>query len=142
MQRSVTLGISIVIMITLVEFLQFTRHSDHLILTDVLWTKWFRITCVCVCVCVCVCARSVVSDSLRPRGPQPARLLCPWDFSGKNTGVGSHFLLQGIFPSQGSNPHFLHLMHWQVDSLPLSHWGSSQNHGPSLQMRKGRFRRG
>ena len=29
--------------------------------------------------------------------PQPARLLCPWDFSGKNTGVGSHFLLQGIF---------------------------------------------
>ena len=29
---------------------------------------------------------------------------CPWDFPGKNTGVGCHFLLQGIFPTQGSNP--------------------------------------
>ena len=34
---------------------------------------------------------------LQPRGLQPARLLCPWDFLGKNTGVGCHFLLQGIF---------------------------------------------
>ena len=32
-----------------------------------------------------------------------ARLLCPWNSSGKNTGVGCHFLLQGIFPTQGSN---------------------------------------
>ena len=39
--------------------------------------------------------------------PQPSRLLCPWDFSGKNTGLGCHFLLQGIFPTQGSNPGFL-----------------------------------
>ena len=50
-----------------------------------------------------LCAWSVVSDSLRPRGLQPARLLCPWD-SGKNTGVGCHALLQGTFPTQGSNP--------------------------------------
>ena len=42
-------------------------------------------------------------DSLRPLGLQPARLLCPWDFPGKNTGVGCHFLLQGLFPTQGSN---------------------------------------
>ena len=35
-------------------------------------------------------------------------LLCPWDSPGKNTGVGGHALLQGIFPSQGSNPHLLH----------------------------------
>ena len=33
-----------------------------------------------------------------------ARLLCPWDFSGKNTGVGCHFLLQGIFPTKGWEP--------------------------------------
>ena len=39
---------------------------------------------------------------------------CPWDFPGKNTGVGCHFLLQGIFLTQGSNPH---LLHWQVDSF-------------------------
>ena len=44
----------------------------------------------------------------------------PWDFPGKNTGVGFHFLLQGLFPTQGSN---LHLLHWQVDSSPLSHQG-------------------
>jgi len=37
------------------------------------------------------------------------RLFCPWDFPGKNTGVGCHFLLQRIFLTQGSNPHFLHL---------------------------------
>ena len=42
-------------------------------------------------------SRSVVSNSLRPHGPQPTRLLHPWDFPGKNTGVGCHFLLQGIF---------------------------------------------
>ena len=37
---------------------------------------------------------SVVSDSLRPHGLQPTRLLCPWDFPGKSTGVGCHCLLQ------------------------------------------------
>ena len=59
---------------------------------------------------------SVMSNSLRPHGLQPARLLRPWDFSGKNTGVACHFLLQGIFPTQGSNSC---LLHGQVDSLPL-----------------------
>ena len=70
-------------------------------------------------VCAHVC--SVVSDSLWPRGLQPARLLCPWDFPGKNTRVGYRFLLQGIFLTQGLNPCLLCLLHCQVDSLPLSH---------------------
>ena len=48
----------------------------------------------------------------------PARLLCPWNSPGKNTAVGSHFLLQGLFLTQGSNPRS---MHWQAGSLPLSH---------------------
>ena len=39
---------------------------------------------------------SVVSDSLQSNGLQPTRLLCPWNFPGKNTGVGCHFLLQGL----------------------------------------------
>ena len=43
----------------------------------------------------------VVSDSLRPHGLQPARLLCPWNFPGKNTGVSCHFLFQGILLTQG-----------------------------------------
>ena len=58
---------------------------------------------------------SVVSDSLWPCGPQPTGLLCPWDIPGKNAGVGCHFLLQGIFPTQGSNPSFLWLLHWLED---------------------------
>ena len=42
--------------------------------------------------------------TLQPHGLQPARLLCPWDSPGKNTGVGSHSLLQGIFPTQDRTP--------------------------------------
>ena len=45
---------------------------------------------------------------LWPHGLYPARLLCPWNFSGKNTGMGSLSLIQGIFPTQGSNPGLLH----------------------------------
>ena len=51
---------------------------------------------------------SVVSDSLRPHWLKLTRLLCPWDSPGKNTGVGCHFLLQGIFPAQGLNLDLLH----------------------------------
>ena len=57
---------------------------------------------------------SVMSDCLPPHKVQPARLLCPWDFPGKNIGVGCHFLYQGIFSTQGSNPS---LLHWQANSL-------------------------
>ena len=39
-------------------------------------------------------SRSVVFDSLRPHGLQPTRLLCPWDFPGKSSGVGCHCLLR------------------------------------------------
>ena len=51
---------------------------------------------------------SVTSDSATPWTMQPARLLCAWDSPGKNTGVGCHSLLQGIFPTRGSNLGFLH----------------------------------
>ena len=68
---------------------------------------------------------SVVSDSVRPHGLQPTRLLCPWASPGKNTGVGCHALLQGIFPAQGSNsglPHcrgiLYHLSHQEVLVMP------------------------
>ena len=68
---------------------------------------------------VCVSARSVVSNSLPPRGLQPTRLLCPQNFPGKNARVGYHFLLQGVFPTQGLNPCLLCLLYRQMDSLPL-----------------------
>ena len=58
-----------------------------------------------------------MSDPLQLYGLCPSRLLCPWDFSGKNTGMGCYFLLQQIFPTQGSN---LCLLEWRADSLPLA----------------------
>ena len=82
---------------------------------------YIHIMCVCVCVCVCsVFGHSVMSDSLWPHGLQPDRLLCPWNFPGKNTRACCHFLLRGIFPTQGSNLCLLHFLHWQADSLPLA----------------------
>ena len=63
-------------------------------------------------------------NSLGPHGLQPARPLCSWDFPGKNTGVGCHFLIHGIFPTQGSNMCLLRLLYWQEDSLPLHYLGS------------------
>ena len=69
-------------------------------------------------VCVCVCACSVMSDSVTLW--TPARLLCPRDSPSKNTAVCCPFLLQGIFPAQGSNLRLLDLLRWQAYSLPLS----------------------
>ena len=52
------------------------------------------------------------------------RLLCQWDSPGKNTGVGCHVLLQGIFLTQGSNPRLLRLLYWQAGSYHEHHPGS------------------
>ena len=59
---------------------------------------------------LCTLNHSAVSNSAT-HGLQPARLLCPWNLLGKNTGVGCHFCLQGIFPTQGSNPCLPCLLH-------------------------------
>ena len=71
--------------------------------------------------CMLCVLNSVVSNSLELHGLQATRLLCPWNFPGKNTGVGCHLFLQGMFLTQGLNLCFLQ---WQADSLPLSHLGS------------------
>ena len=65
----------------------------------------------------------VVSDSLRAHGLWPTRLLRLWDSPGKSTEVGCHFLLQKIFPTQGSNPG---LPHCRQILYHLSHQGSSR----------------
>ena len=75
--------------------------------------------------------RSVMSSFLWPMGCSPTRLLCPWDSPGQNTGVGSHPLLQGVFPTQGLNPG---LLHWQSDSLPCEPPGK-----PCGQLRRADF---
>ena len=64
---------------------------------------------------------SVTFGSLRPHGLWPFRLLCPRNSPGKNTGMGYHFLLQGIFPTQGSN---LDLLLCRQILYHLSHQGS------------------
>ena len=61
-------------------------------------------------------SRSVVSDSLQPHGPYSS-----WNSLGQNTGVGSLYLLQGIFPTQGLNPG---LPHYRQIFYQLSHKGS------------------
>ena len=72
----------------------------------------------------CVCAQLpscvplfVTSRTVAHQDPQPMGF----------TEVGCHFLLQGIFSTQGLNPCRLHLLHCQADSLPLSHLGSPFN---------------
>ena len=67
---------------------------------------------------------SVMSNSLRRHGLQPTRVFLPWDSPGKDTGVGCHFLLQGIFPTQGSNPG---LLHCRQTLYHLSHQGSPKS---------------
>ena len=80
---------------------QTTRYNLFLKLTflcNSVWVKQFH-------------SESEVAQScptLQPHGLWLTMLLCLWDFPGKSTGVGCHFLLQRIFPSQGSNPGLLH----------------------------------
>ena len=66
-------------------------------------------------------SRLVVPNSLQLHELYPTRLLWPCNSPGKNTGVGSHFLLQGIFPIQGLNPG---LLHWRQILYLLSYQGS------------------
>ena len=79
---------------------------------------WLQEASYCICESMSGVSQSVMSDSLPPHGLQPARLLCPWDSPGKDTGEGCHALLQGIFPNQGSN---LGLLHRRQILYHLSH---------------------
>ena len=77
------------------------RHIDCLgwIFVFAVWNR--------PCSCVCVLATQLC-PTLQPHGLWPSRLLSPWGSPGKNTGVGCHFLLQGIFLTQGLNPGLPH----------------------------------
>ena len=67
-------------------------------------------------------SHSVTSDFLKPHG-----LYSPWNSLGQNTGVGSHSLLEGIFPTQGLNPG----PSLQMYSLPAGPAGKTKNTGVS-----------
>ena len=94
-------------------------------------SQWLYKSCLdwlCVCVCVCARVRAQLCPTLcDPHGCnlQPASFLCPWNFPGKNTGVGYHFFLQGIFQIQESNSSLLHLLHWQANFFTAESPGKS-----------------
>ena len=69
----------------------------------------------------CVCTKSLQSclTLCNPMDCSPPGSSVHGDSPDKNTGVGCHALLQGIFPTQGSNPYLFCLLHWQADSLQL-----------------------
>ena len=69
---------------------------------------------------MCACAKSfqLCTTLCDPVDCSPPGSSVHGDSPGNNTGVGCYALLQGIFPTQGSNLHLLHLLHWQVGSLP------------------------
>ena len=64
---------------------------------------------------MCVAVTRSCLTLFQPHGLQPARLLCPWDSPGKNTGVSGHALLQGNLPDPGMEPRSPAL---QADTLP------------------------
>ena len=91
--------------------------------TDKAQMKLFHFTYGCVLSHVQLFA-TVLIGTWWPYGLEPPQLSCPWDFPGKNTGVGCHFLHQGIFPPQGVNPHLMCLLHCRYNRYHLSHQGS------------------
>ena len=80
-----------------------------------------------------------MSDSLPPHGLQPTRLLSPWDFPGKSAGVGCHCLLQGLFPTQGSNRGLPHcrqtLYRLSSDVLMAAKQGTDRPARPQFKLR-------
>ena len=94
-------------------------HQSRSSLNPVLWA--FMTTSLHRTVHACILSHSVVSNSLHPYDLQLPRFFCPWDFPGKHIGVHSHFLLQGIFLTQGWNPG---LLQQQVNSVPTEPQGS------------------
>ena len=76
----------------------------------------------CCSLSLCLCAQSCPT-LCNPVDCKTARLLCPWALPGKNIGVGCHFLLQGIFSTQGRC--LSHLLHGQADFLPLESLGDT-----------------
>ena len=104
---------------------------DSKYLLSVIYIRQIFSLCLCFDLVLILCYSCVVClvvqlcpTLLWPHRLYPSRLLCPWNFSGKNTAVGCHFLLQGIFLTQGSNPGLLHCRQMLYH---LSHQGSPGN---------------
>ena len=92
-----------------------------------------KMICIPKAICVPASAALMYIQSLQSCptlcNPWTVAHRASWNFSGKNTGVGLLFLLQGIFPTQGSNPCLLHPVHWQLSSMPLAPPGNRRKEG-------------
>ena len=85
---------------------------------------WKEVATTLGFMCVLCSVAQLCPTLYDPMDCSPPRLLCPWNFSDKNTGLGFHALLPGIFLTPGSNPC---LLHWQLGSLPLVPYGMASN---------------
>ena len=99
-------------------------------MTEFLYFLWLNSICVSVLLVLVAQACPTLCNPMD-------RLLCPRNSPGKNTGVGCHFLLQGIFPTQGSKLHLLRHLHCQAGYLPLAPPGKPGSPGRSLKYFKG-----
>ena len=89
---------------------------EIVILSEVSQTEKEK-SCIILHMCACAKLLHLCLTLCNPMGCSPPS--SSWDSPGKNTGVGCHALLQGIFLTQGSNSCFFPLLYWQVGSLPL-----------------------
>ena len=112
-------------MVLIPVFCTMTWTSVH---SAVLVTKRQILCTPTYTVCACVLSHFSRVQLFSTPWTSP-RFLCPWDSPGKNTGVGCHTLIQGIFLTQGWNPRLLYLLHWQAE-LPLAPpgkiWGTAE----------------
>ena len=97
------------------------NHDESMCICSLITLEWKLMNISVQNALCCVLIYSIVSDSLRSHGLQPARLFCPWGFSRQEHWSGCHALLQGIFSTQGSNPGRPHCR-WIL--YQLSYWGS------------------
>ena len=93
-----------------------SQEVRHDWVTELNWPESVVHTRILLCVCS-VTSDSVISWTVAHQD------LCPWNFPGKNTGVGCYCLLQGIFLTQGLNPCLLSLLHCR---RILYHWTTKE----------------
>ena len=82
------------------------KFTIHVLLKPGLENFEHYFASMCCCCCCCCQVTSVVPDPVRPHRQQPTRLCGPWDSPGKNTGMGSHSLLQVNLPKPGIEPRY------------------------------------
>ena len=112
-------------------------HNSSILQTTLLNTGWVRLCLIFLLWCACVLSKFSRVWLCVTQWTVACQAPLSMGFSRQEYGVGCHTLLQGIFPSQGSNLHLLRLLHWQAGSLPLAPPGKPTIfHTPHLEFRR------